>query len=97
MKLGNFVKSPVERKRYEIDYSEWLDTGETVSSVTFTPSPIESGGLQVDAYSIANPATAVVFFVNFGNAGSNYVLDVQMTTSGGQIKEDTVLFSVRSA
>ena len=30
MRLGSFVKSPVERKRYTIDYSDWLDTGETV-------------------------------------------------------------------
>lgn len=97
MKLANFVKSPVERKRYTINYSDWLDTGETISTVTFTPSPTETSGLIVDAYTIATPATSVVFFANYGVAGHQYTLDVQITTSGGQTKEDTVLFSVRSA
>lgn len=97
MKLGNFIKSPVERKRYTIDYSDWLDTGETVSSIVFSVSPSTTNTLQIDAYSIASPATSVVFFANYGDAGKTYTVDVTMTTSGGQIKEDTVLFSVRSA
>jgi hypothetical protein len=97
MKLGNFIKSPVERKRYEIDYSDWLDTGETLSTVTFAVTPVETSGLTINGNSIPSPSTSVYFYANAGVAGSNYVVDVQATTSGGQIKEDTVLFSVRSA
>lgn len=98
MKLAKFVKSPAERKRYTIDYSEWLDTGETVQSIVFTVAP--STGtmpLEIDAFQIANPATSVVFFANYGDEGVAYTVDVIMTTSGGQIKEDQILFSVRSA
>ena len=97
MKLANFIKSPSERKRYTIDYSDWLDTSETISSITFTVTPTGTGALQIDAYSIANPATSVVFFANYGVAGVNYIVDVKITTSGGQIKEDTIQFTVRSA
>jgi hypothetical protein len=97
MKLANFIKSPSERKRYTIDYSDWLDTSETISSITFTVTPTGTGALQIDAYSIANPATSVVFFANYGVANINYTVDVIMTTSGGQIKEDTIQFTVRSA
>jgi hypothetical protein len=97
MKLANFVKSPVERKRYTIDYSDWLDTAETISTVTFAVTPATTNTLQIDAYTISNPATSVVFFANYGDAGSQYTVDVQITTSGGQTKEDTILFSVRSA
>lgn len=98
MKLAKFVKSPAERKRYSIDYSEWLDTGETVQSIIFTVTP--STGtlpLAIDAYQIATPATSVIFFANYGDEGTVYTVDVVMTTSGGQIKEDQILFSVRSA
>lgn len=97
MKLARFIKQPSERKRYTIDYSDWLETSETISSVTFAPSPIAAGGLEVDAYSIAAPATSVVFFVNYGVSGTTYTVTVTITTSGGQIKEDEVLFSVRES
>lgn len=97
MKLAKFVKSPAERKRYSIDYSEWLDTGETVQAIAFTVTP-STGTLPlvIDAYSIASPATSVAFFANYGDADVVYTVDVVMTTSGGQIKEDEILFSVRS-
>lgn len=95
MKLARFTKAPTERKRYSIDYSDWLDTGETITAVTFTPSPLVTGGLEVDAYTISTPATSVVFFANAGISGTTYTLDVTITTSGGQIKEDQILYSVR--
>lgn len=96
MKLAKFLKTPAERKRYTIDYSEWLDTGETVASITFTVTPVTASTLEIDAYLIATPATSVAFFANYGDLGSNYTVDVVMTTSGGQIKEDQILFNVRS-
>lgn len=97
MKLGNFTKTPAERKRYTIDYTDWLDTGEKVTAVTFGVSPSTTTTLQVDASSIPADGKSVIFFVSFGDAGKNYTVDVKVTTSGGQTKEDTVLFSVRSA
>ena len=97
MKLARFTKQPSERKRYTIDYSDWLDTGETISTVAFVPSPVATGGLEIDAFSIATPATAVVFFANYGVSGTTYTVTVTITTSGGQIKEDEVLFSVRES
>lgn len=97
MKLARFTKAPNERKRYTIDYSDWLDTGETVSAVTFSVTPSTANILQVDAYSIASPATSVVFFVNDGADGTTYTLEISITTSGGQVKEDQVLYSVRES
>lgn len=98
MKLARFVKSPAERKRYSIDYSDWLDTGELVSSIVFTVTP-STGTLPlvIDSYLIGTPATSVGFFANYGDDNVSYTVDVVMTTSGGQIKEDQILFSVRSA
>lgn len=96
MKLANFIKSPTERKRYTIDYTDWLDTGETVTQVAFTVSPSTTSTLQIDAYSIAANGLSVVFFANFGDLNKVYTVDVRVTTSGGQIKEDEILFTVRN-
>lgn len=94
MRLGKFIKAPAERKRYAIDYSQWLETGETISSYTLTASP---SGLLVDGALVDVTGTILVFFVSYGTAAQQYNLDVQINTSGGQIKEDTVLFVVRAS
>ena len=95
MRLGSFVKTPIERKRYAIDYSEWLDTGETLSTVVYTIPVVTTPPLVVDASSIGSGNTVAVFFINGGLNGRQYTVEVVATTSGGQIKEDTILFTVR--
>jgi hypothetical protein len=95
MRLGSFVKTPIERKRYAIDYSEWLDTGETLSTVVYTIPVVTTPPLVVDATSIGSGNTLAVFFINGGLNGRQYTVEVVATTSGGQIKEDTILFTVR--
>lgn len=96
MKLAKFYKSPVERKRYALDYTDWLDTGETLSSALFTITPSTgTSPLEVDAFAIASSGLELVFFVSFGDDGSTYTVDVQITTSGGQVKEDQILFTVK--
>lgn len=98
MKLGKFVKSPVERKRYQIDYSDWLDTGELVQSIVFTVSPSTgTTPLEIDAFLIGTPATTVAFFANYGDDNIEYTVNAVMVTDGGQTKEDQILFSVRGA
>lgn len=97
MRLGSFTKTPAERKRYAIDYSEWLDITETLSNVVFTVSPATTTPFVVDAVSTSANNTTVVFFVNGGDTGKQYTVDVKAYTSGGQTKEDTVLFNVRDA
>jgi hypothetical protein len=97
MSLGRFTKTPAERKRYAIDYSQWLETGETVASYVFAVTPTTTSPLVVDAASITTANTVVVFFVSGGLSGTQYTVDAKVTTSGGQIKEDIVLYSVRAA
>lgn len=96
MKLGTFGKTPAERKRYSLDYTDWLDTGETISTRTFTVTPSTGASpLQIDASSIDASGKQLVFFANFGDNGTTYVVDVLITTSGGQTKEDQINFLVK--
>ena len=92
MALGLYKKTPTERKRYSIDYYDWLDEGERIFIMAFQVAPV--GELEIDAFSIDANGTEVVFFANGGVDGGEYEVNVRMTTSGGQVKEDEVLFEV---
>jgi hypothetical protein len=96
MQLGKFFKAPADRKRYSIDYSDWLDQSELVQSVTFGVTPSEMGMLAIDGNSIQPGNTSIVFYASLGNDGSAYKVAVTMTTSGGQVREDTVQYTVKA-
>lgn len=93
MRLGKYNKDPDERKRYRVDYDDWLDTGETVSGATFTPS---DPALVIDDIAIDPGLRAVQFYVSGGTDDVDYDVIVRMTSNLGQIKEDSILFAVRS-
>jgi hypothetical protein len=96
VKLGLFKKTPIERKRYSLDYTDWLDTGETIIAVTFTVTPTTGASpLEVDAYQISVDGKEISFFVDDGDDSVDYEISVVVTTSGGQIKEDEIGFVVR--
>lgn len=92
MPLAKFVQEPNEQKRYVLDYSDWLDTGETISSVAFSISP---AGMTVPSSTIGTPANTVSFFITGGTSGTKYTVEAQITTSAGQVKEDQLVFIVR--
>jgi len=93
MKLGSYIKSPTEHKQYVIDYSKWLEDGETLVSSVFSVSPSD---MTVDTVVIDGTGTLLSFFVTAGTNAVYYVVTVQVTTSIGQVKEDTVHFNVRN-
>lgn len=95
MPLTRYVKAEGERKRYRIDYSEWLDTGETLTDVTFVVTSNTTPPLVVDDVMIEPDPTGVQYYVSGGVNDNNYEVVVTATTSGAQIKEDDLLFTVR--
>lgn len=96
MPLGKFIKTPVEVKRYSIEYDEWLDTGEYISNISFQIISQNTGTLAVVSDTIQQTAKSVIFFVSGGNSGQNYEVAVTMTTTGNQIKQDTIMFQVKA-
>lgn len=98
-KLAKYVKSPDEVKRYSIEYSDWLDTGENLASVAFEITPTTSPALAVQSSQIVTGDTGSLsqmrFFVAGGVAGTIYTITVTAETSGTQTKQDTVLFVIR--
>lgn len=96
MKLGKFNKTPAERKRYSVSYDQWLDTGETITAAAYVSSPLTTFSAAVDSSTIDVGGRGITFFISGGLDGTDYTIDIQITTSGGQIKEDTLLVSVRN-
>jgi hypothetical protein len=90
--LGTYRQSPDERKRYSIDYSEWLATSETLTNVDLTPN---DAALIIDGNTLTNSSTAVTFFVSGGVDGAEYLVEALATTSDGQLKEDTIKFKLK--
>jgi hypothetical protein len=97
MPIGKYIKAPVDRKRYLIDYSEWLDTSEAVGSVVFAVDPVSAQHpLVVDGIGIVPAATGVQYYASGGVAGVDYKVFITMTTVPGQVREDVIIFSVRN-
>lgn len=93
-RLAKYVKAPAERKRYSVDYSEWLEAGETLTAVTYEVTGT-APTLSVNDDEISPGATSCVFYVNDGDDGETYRVLVTAVTSNDQIKEDYVIFVVK--
>ena len=97
MQLGKYFKVTADKKRYAIDYSDWLDTGELVRTVTYEVTPTENGCLVIDTTSIDSTNTQAVFYASAGNVGISYTVTATMNTSAGQVRVDTIQFVVKSS
>jgi hypothetical protein len=96
MLIGKFFKAPPERKRYQIDYSPWLDAGELVQSATFGVIPAGISSPVIDGITINPASTGITFYVSGGAEGVIYKVLPLMVTAGGQTKEDAIQFTVRT-
>ncbi len=89
--LATFVLSPKESKIYTIDYLAWLDTNETISlaGIVATPPDIAvAANVSTDGKSV---------FVTAGPGGvDGDEIDVELlvTTTSSQIKEDCIVFQI---
>lgn len=95
--LGKFAQTPSDNKLYTIDYSQWLNTGETLSGVpTFTIQQTTVPPLAITGAALVNSNTGVSFFVGAGLSGNQYEIEVVANTSLGQTKNDQIYYNVQS-
>lgn len=99
--LGKYVQTPIERKRYLLDYTDWFansanPTG-TIDTIVFASLPVAGTPAIVDAFEINLPdLLTVTIFISGGVNGSQYRILATMTTSDGQIKEDEIIVDIRN-
>lgn len=70
--------------------SDWLDSGETISSRTVTADT----GITVDSSVITNSSTSVRVWLSSGTAGTSYDVACKIVTSGGRTDERTITIDV---
>jgi len=87
--IATFFKDPDAKLDYTVDWSEWLATGETLSTSTFT---VPAGITKV---SESNTATTATVRLSGGTASTNYDVINAVTTSSGNEDHRTIRITVR--
>lgn len=96
MILATYEKQPVERKDYDIDYSQWLIPADDVIDavvVTITSETQATPTLSVDL--IQNTVYVSKLWVSGGTANTKYKITVRMTTDGLRVDESELIFNVK--
>ncbi len=83
--------SPNDKLDFLHDVTDWLSTGDTVSSATWT---IGSGLTQVSQSDTATGSTMLVI-ADSDSAGKVLKIDVQITTADGRISSRTWFITVQ--
>lgn len=98
MRLAKFAKSPNDRKRYTVNYDEWLDVGETITNIATSTDEVvlpEDGGFYVDGVIAGPGGRDIIMFVSGGFSGFSYDIQIEITTSGAQVKSDFITFVIK--
>jgi hypothetical protein len=99
--LDRFQKQPADIKKYQIDYSEWLATGETVTSVVTAVTVLNPADTDVGEPTMTIGTTQIVggtvyeYYVSLGTDGKRYKVTFQASTSDSQTIESEIEFKVR--
>lgn len=96
-KLDHFKQSTIERKLYTVDYSKWLEVGETMTSVVYEIRKVLTGAITTEATVTHDGivgGTNIRFYFSRGVNGTQYRVEIQATTSLNQTTEDYILFTV---
>lgn len=83
------TKDPDEVLDYSIDWSSWLNTGDSVSSAVW----VVEAGLTKDSDSINGSITSVI--VSGGTSGQDYKATCTMTTTNGLVGERCLTIPVK--
>ena len=84
------VKDPQDTVWYTVDWADWLDTGETVSSTDWT---VPAGITQSAATATS---TTSLIKLSGGTAGVTYKIACKATTSASQVVERSFLVPVKN-
>lgn len=93
MIIGKFYKAPADRKRYTVNYDDWLDEGELLTDVTVFAT-VNTDGFFVDGADREDGARGIIFYVSGGTTGMTHTVTITIYTDRQQIKEDTIVFMV---
>lgn len=93
--LGTIQKQPADQLDYDVDFSKWLPSGDTVTSAIASASTIDgdTAPLVVDSVSVTD--TVVKAWISGGLDGNTYKVTVTATTAAGRVKEEEFKIRVK--
>lgn len=89
--MASYKQDPDDLLDYQLDWTSFLNAGETISSQTVTSSD--------PAFVVSNVSETsgiITYWVTGGVDGENYKVTCHVTTSAGREKEVADVFLVRS-
>lgn len=94
MPLGNYIQRSTETKLYSVDYTQWLQAGETLTTQTVsvidnTPTPLIAIG------ALDSPNNKVNISVSGGQDNEQYAVSVLIQTSLNQVKDDCIFYTIQ--
>ncbi len=89
MGLQKFTKQPNDVLDYDIDFSDWLVSGDEVESVTVTAET----GITVDSTNITSEIVKI--WLSGGTDGSSYKVTALAVTEGGRTKEKEFIIKIK--
>lgn len=84
-----FTKDPDAKLDYAVDWSAWLEDGDTITASTW----IVPEGLTASGQTVEGEKTVV--WLAGGTAGQSYKVTNRVTTSAGRIDDRTLQVTVR--
>lgn len=84
-----WIKDPSAVLDYTVDWSQWLDTGDTITTSTWVIAP--TGLTQQSA---ASTPTAATVWLSGGTLGITYTVTNRITTAQGRDDARTLLIQV---
>lgn len=75
-----FIKDPSAVLPYTVDWTEWMQPGDAITAVTWTP---QTGITVQTSPAPSNTGSTATVWLSGGTAGQTYTVDCLITTSQG--------------
>lgn len=95
MILGRYTKQPSEVSDYDIDFSSWLRSDETLSTTSATYACTTSEDASLTVVDVSLSSAVVRVRLSGGADGEEYKVTVQTTSSSGRVDESEFKIKVR--
>ena len=90
--MALYPKDPASNVDFSIDWSSWLQSGETIASANWSVEPSGDASLSLGAQTSGSTVTSV--FVSGGVAGHRYRLTCLATSSEGRAAERSITLRI---
>jgi hypothetical protein len=97
MILGQKAHTAGDTIRYIVNYTDWLEDGVSLSTATVVLDPAFTAAvtnITISGVTVLTEHNKVAFVMSGGSVNENFTLDVQVTDSRSEVKNDTLLFQI---